>query len=96
MKKTLTLLITFLIILSGCSKKTTIKVEDAFNDTKNTGVISAFTDDEIDLSAYLKDTEKYDYSYNFSLSEKEDELNFVEVSSEPISLENFKEGEYTL
>lgn len=96
MRKTLTLLITFLIILSGCSKKATIKVEEAFNDTKNTGVISAFTDDEIDLSAYLKDTEKYDYSYNFSLSEKEDELNFVEVSSEPISLENFKEGEYTL
>lgn len=96
MRKTLTLLITFLIILSGCSKKATIKVEDAFNDTKNTGVISAFTDDEIDLSAYLKDTEKYDYSYNFSPSEKEDELDFVEVSSEPISLENFKEGEYTL
>lgn len=96
MRKTLTFLITFLIILSGCSKKATIKVEDAFNDTKNTGVISAFTDDEIDLSAYLKDTEKYDYSYNFSPSEKEDELDFVEVSSEPISLENFKEGEYTL
>lgn len=96
MRKTLTFLITFLIILSGCSKKATIKVEDAFNDTKNTGVISAFTDDEIDLSAYLKDTEKYDYSYNFSLSEKEDELDFVEAPSEPISLENFKEGEYTL
>lgn len=96
MRKTLTFLITFLIILSGCSKKATIKVEDAFNDTKNTGVISAFTDDEIDLSAYLKDTEKYDYSYNFSLSEKEDELDFVEAPSEPISLVNFKEGEYTL
>lgn len=96
MKKILTLLITFLIILSGCSKKTTIKVEDAFNDYKDTGTISVFTDDEIDLSSYLKDTEKYDYSYNFSPSEKEDEIDLVEIPSEPISLEKLEEGEYTL
>lgn len=96
MKKILTLLITFLIILSGCSKKATIKVEDAFNDYKDTSTISVFTDDEIDLSTYLKDKEKYDYSYNFSPSEKEDEIDLVEIPSEPISLENLEEGEYTL
>ena len=96
MKKILTLLITFLIILSGCSKKATIKVEDAFNDYKDTSTISAFTDDEIDLSTYLKDKEKYDYSYNFSPSEKEDEIDLVEIPSKPISLENLEEGEYTL
>lgn len=96
MKKILTLLITFLIILSGCSKKAAIKVEDAFNDYKDTSTISVFTDDEIDLSTYLKDTEKYDYSYNFSPSEKEDEIDLVEVPNEPISLEKLEEGEYTL
>ena len=50
----------------------------------------------IDLSTYLKDTEKYDYSYNFSPSEKEDEIDLVEVPNEPISLEKLEEGEYTL
>lgn len=35
MRKTLTLLITFLIILSGCSKKETLKVEEAFNGALN-------------------------------------------------------------
>lgn len=96
MKKTLTLLITFLIILSGCSKKATLKVEEAFNDTKDTGITSVFTDDELDLNKYLKDTEKYDYTYDFSPSENDGEIKLVEVPSEAISLNNYKEGEYVL
>lgn len=95
MKKLLTLLITILILLTGCSKKT-IKTEEAFNNYEEEGVITAFTDDEIDLSIYLKDTETYHYDYNFSLSDSEDEIELVEVPTEPISLSNFEEGEYTL
>ena len=95
MKKLLTLLITILILLTGCSKKT-IKTEEAFNNYEEEGVITAFTDDEIDLSIYLKDTETYHYDYNFSLSDSEDEIELVEVPTEPISLNDFEEGEYTL
>lgn len=96
MKRLLTLLITFLIILTGCSKKVTIKAEDAFNDYEESEVTTIFTDDEIDLSIFLKDTEKYDYTYNFSLSENEDDLDLLEVPTEPISLDGYKEGDYIL
>lgn len=95
MKKLLTLLITILILLTGCSKKT-IKAEEAFSNYEEEGVITVFTDDEIDLSIYLKDTETYHYDYNFSLSDSEDEIELIEVTTEPISLSNFEEGEYTL
>ena len=95
MKKLLTLLITILILLTGCSKKT-IKTEEAFNNYEEEGVITTFTDDEIDLSIYLKDTETYHYDYNFSLSDSEDEIELVEIPTEPISLNDFEEGEYTL
>lgn len=96
MKKILTLLITSLIVFSACSKKITVKAEDAFNDYEVSEVITIFTDDEIDLNTFLKDKESYDYTYNFSLSDEENDLELLEVPEEPISLDGYKEGEYIL
>lgn len=96
MKKILTLLIAFIIVFTGCSKKVTLKTEDAFNDYEDSGVITIFTDEDIDLNSFLKDTEKYNYTYNFSLSDSEDDLKLLEVPGEALSLDSLKEGEYTL